>query len=287
MARPRKIRAAALNIVTHPHSEEGYSMLLKAAVKNRIVARYWGNKAGMFGSMKIHRPPGRQVENVFSGEIHLFTDFDPNSSWFNITERTVASEDEVKTISLPKNWRPDHKAVPYVFFAKHHCLVYDTDDLAPSSARKLVELILRAPEVAKERTVAVTVEPAKDSVTALLRKPRLKLVSLTLRRPNPDHLASLEARIQERFKNTNTATKKEEFKAVAGKSLKPDEELEQVAAIAGSNGEVVVKHVDTDGNTREESTREHPKRLFGTLDTDESTVIDAIYQLGFEHLEKR
>jgi hypothetical protein len=241
----------------------------------------------MFGSLNKYKPPASDATGIFSGELHLFTDFNPESRWFNISERAEASDSEIKTISLPKNLRPDHKAVPYIFFSQHHCLVYDAGELAPSSAQKLVEFILSSPKIAGDKVVSVTAEPAKGTVASLLSRPKLREVHITLKRPNPDDLSSLEARIQDRLRKMNAATKTEEYKSIRGQTLKPDEELKQVARVAGSNGEVAVKHVDANGNTVMESTREHPKQLFGVVDPDTSTAFDALCQLGFEHLEER
>src|SRR6188472_1014870 len=100
MARLRTIRVSALNIISHPHSPDGYVAMFNKATKLRIPATYFGNKAGIIGAFN------RKDKNIYFGTMHLFTSFDQFTNWINLETGEEADQEEVDAIELPENLRP-------------------------------------------------------------------------------------------------------------------------------------------------------------------------------------
>src|SRR3954469_2231970 len=116
MARLRTLRISVLNVVSHPHSEERYVQLMRAAKNKRVVAPYFGNKVGMIGAFNKYSAAAASLGQVFHGSFHLFTEIDRDQPWYNVATGEQADEEEVATIQLPNDLRPEFHPVPYVFF---------------------------------------------------------------------------------------------------------------------------------------------------------------------------
>lgn len=280
MARLRTIRISALNVVSHPHSLDGYVTMFEKATKQRVPAIYFGNKAGMIGTFN------RKDKNIYFGTLHLFTDFDQFSNWINLKTGEAADQKEVDAINLPENLRPELERVPFVFFAQSHRLFFDSGQLGPSSAQRLIEKILQTETVRLEnQEVNVTVEQSREILDELLGRSSIKDIVITIVRPNADDLSAQEKRIYEKLRKIGAGTKIEEYKAIEGESIRPDLEIKQLARIALSNGNVEVTSKTEEGITEKNSTKDTPLVIPIKYDPQEVTAIDEIHRIGIDFLK--
>ena len=123
-----------------------------------------------------------------------------------------------------------------------------------------------------------------DRLDQLLKSSFIREITITYVRPNPDDLSGVEKRLQQRLKNINAASKEENYKALEGKSIKPDAELKELGTVALSHGSVEAVVRNEAGVIEKMSTVENPLVIATKFDPTETSAIDEVFRLGLEFL---
>jgi hypothetical protein len=238
----------------------------------------------MVGAFNKYSPVSTSLDGVFHGSFHLFTEFDQEQPWYDLSTGSQASDDDVATIQLPPDLRPEFRPVSFVFFARKHRLFFPSNELGVSSAQRLVQRVLRASDVSGNDIVDVTIEQDRAQLELLLSLEGIKNISVTILRPNPDSLGDVEDRLQKRLRSLKSSEMRQEFDAEPGEGIEPDTELRQEAEVALSNGQVDVKFRNEQGIIQRESTADHPAELIKRYDPKTTDAVDEIYSSGVDFL---
>lgn len=120
MAIKRTISVAGINIRVHRrHSSNEYISLLRDAQNLDRPIRVFGDQ---YLFLWFVRPikTGKPMEGL-EGQIAKFTDIDLDSQWFNIAKHKPADRDEIKSVNIPKELRPNFSSYRFVFFLRIIC----------------------------------------------------------------------------------------------------------------------------------------------------------------------
>jgi hypothetical protein len=249
------VKLAAINVAAHPHSDKNvYEKLFRActngANNSPLVARFRGNHAGVVSHFK-------KQDDYFVGTLVTFIQLDEKDAWGNPRTGEAATEEEIKSISLPGNLQPGFKRHEFIFSPLNHRLIVNANEMSPNTWKAALFRIL---DIAKDRLsleeVDVTVEPVSDTVRRMLKMDISKLTILLLR-PNPDDLSDLDAEVLDRMAKQHVNREKRELSAPRGQFLAPDEATIKLAEVAKSNGRVDAV-VHTNGKAEPRSTVLYP-----------------------------
>lgn len=253
MARIRKTEIGAVNIVTHPHSPQGYDNLLSDACNGFYYGKIRGLDGGVIGEKTDWS--GRS-EDMVAGYFWRFVNLDSTAPWANL--RTRKEQDPAKTPVIPPELKPHLRKEGFVFFPKGHRLFFCAKTFAPGSVERMLKSIFSTQVIAdKYGEVDVHLETSQEAIETILGMERLSSVELFISLPNADELDD-EARFKARMDDLNA--KKQDLKLTAGKgqSITPDEELKTQMVIARSNGYVKANGYSKADERLEISTRSHP-----------------------------
>lgn len=104
----RVIRVGAINIVTHPHSVEGYKNLIQKVERRKQAARIRGDRFGMISVPDY--PAIAKRDSVLHGFIGTFTKIDADSDWISTRTGRRAQEEERQVLqNLPKDGLHNHR----------------------------------------------------------------------------------------------------------------------------------------------------------------------------------
>lgn len=245
MAREKKLVAGIINVTMHPHSPEDYLKLFRDVFRSRKKVHISGDQYAML--TQLHKLDRNQDEpGPITGDIFKFTSIDTSANWFNTETNDFASEDDVKSLSIPDNLKPNSARFSYIFYPKQHLFVYegyyDGKSFGPRNAVKFINHLLNDDQLnQKYGKVDVTHAPEKNSLDAALKMPFKRQIHMLITTPNPDTFESTERKFKERMRDRNIATVEQSYTAVSGSSIEVDEEIREIAKIAANNGTVAVK----------------------------------------------
>lgn len=245
-----------LNVKTVPHSPAMYVGLFQEARRRRFTAQYRGNRSAMIGSFAAVDDSDKVVG--FAGDLHVYTDFNMNKPWF---DRDAIKETPSKEVrNLPQHLRPEHEGVRFAFFPQRHRLVFDAGALSPRSAQRAFALVLtKAAPLVGIKEVEVVVQQSTDGLDELFRMESLRFILIRITRPNPDDNGDLDKLIQERLKKIGARSETQTYQADSQKALKPDNEMRELAKLALTDGNVVVRGIDKESRkVVERTTSSHP-----------------------------
>lgn len=261
MARPAKIVVAALNISTQPHTADGYVDLLRKAAGAGLAGKFWGNRAGEFGPVKLETwDEGEEKLQVVTGEIHLYTDFDSAKEWFNRPKKSGLPADRIANIGFLTDNKPEHDSIPFAFIVKHHEFFFE-NTMSPRNMVRLLEQLLAGPAKAAGQQLFINVIQQKQALDRVFGMTVLTELRITLRPPNPDDGEEMEKEVLRRLNEERAISLEKILKSEEG--LKPTPETKAEAALATRNGRVVGKGLD--GPTKAElqketvDTADHPR----------------------------
>ncbi len=280
MARSRKFTIAGLNIVTHPHSSEGYVKLFKSIFRQSLSISVRKNQRVMLGEMRPIVTGQDLVDGIF-GRIYEFDQIDPNAPWFNVEKNEVATKDEIAKITIPAELKPNLAFFEYVFYPKTHRLYfitsYSNESLSPRYVEKLFLRLVGLPVIMKDfGKVEVTVLPDISQLDKILSIHRLAKLTIDVVKPNPDDNADAEEEVFSRLEQENARRIIQVLVAEPHESLVPNEDtklLAKVAAIDG-NGKVEAVGFNEAGEKVEESTTKIPWKEPVSYDPDETTLTE-------------
>lgn len=278
----RKIEISGLNIVTQPHTPNGYVELFKRIAKERRPIKVRGNDCLMISSA---RPlDSNDWTKGIVGEIIKFSEIEQDRNWVNVKAGKFL-EDGLEP-DLPQDLRPNGAYFPYIFYPKFrehsHKLFYVShyrnhkgkyDNLSPNILKKMFDsLFMKIKLEGEYESIEVTVLPDSDALENIFRIPSLHKLELLIKSPNPDDLADAEAEIFRRMDGMNVSEAYQEFKSKQSDFIKPDADLKIKAKVASNNGYVKGYGKDLEGTKVELSTKEIPLKRIVSFDTLYDTI---------------
>lgn len=252
MARPFSFTMHAANIVTQPHSRDGYERLIRAFYSAKRPVKLRGDRYALITSLAWRRERGQSENAVATGTISTFTNVDLNAPWLNTETGAAAEDQETQTISIPPYLRPNLAQFNYWFDLKRHIMViqglsrmyvrgegYKFYSMGPTLIQRYLDILATEKRALREFSrIDVTIVPDSQTVASILSSKGLRSLTITLKPPNPDTLGSVRARFMQRLNDMNAKSRIESYVALAGQDLKPDEDVQTVAKIAAANGRV-------------------------------------------------
>lgn len=284
MGQLRSFQVSALNVVTHPHSPNGYVDLFKAIMQQKRPVAIRGTQHMMLGELRpLHQ---KDPESGLFGRIYRFDHIDPDLPWFNVARHKAATEEEMAKIAIPENLVPNFVLFDFVFFPKGHTLYFvshmEKYSLSPRSLVKMLEVSLLSEEVfQKFGKVDVTIIPDKQSLQRIFQMHRLAKLFIDVKRPNPDDNESDDEVVFGRLARQGARRIKQEMTAEKGETILPDNETKILAKVAARNGKVSAVGYDQEGIRVEESTANMPWQQVVTYDPKYELASDAL--VNFAH----
>jgi len=283
VARPFNVRLHAVNIVTHPHSRDLYEKLMRRMFAAKQPVQLRGDRYGLMTLLGWEKDRD-DVAQAARGVISTYTHIDMQAPWLNIETGSIAESDDTQAISIPEKLRPNLAQFFFLFDLKKHLLVvqgssrmlvkggsYKNYAFAPAQVEKYFNTLVDLKEVSRAfRRVDVTIVPDGYTVETIIKSNRLKSLSLTIKPPNTDTLASERGRVMARLNNIHAKTVTETFTALPATNLRPDEEMKTKAKIAAANGHVDAR-IATENGVVPISTKDKPLMDKYEVDTEAET----------------
>jgi Domain of unknown function (DUF4747) len=290
MARQRGFEVQCINIRVHTsHTPEEYEALWKAVGRLRAPIVWRTGVALMIGeSAKRQAPPS----NGFYGQFYRFVQINHDDPWFDISKHKPAEAEDLAKVSIPANLRPNLQQTPYFFDIHKHRLYFiarsGADSLSAVAVKKLLESLVAFHTVVERfGRVDLTIATERDDVQKLLEWPVLRRLKITLERPNPTDYEDEEAV----FRHLNAIGVKSEtrdyHRADDRPTIRPDDEMKGLAAVAGDNGEVEVTGTDPDGRRRTANSQDYKWSLKRTYDQRHQTLTEAFLQVVSDLFTRR
>jgi hypothetical protein len=284
----RTISIAALNIVLPPqHHPDRYAKLWMDAARRQFPIKLRGDVGGMIGSANIH-VESEQKKYIW-GDIFKFVNIDMAGKWLDLSTREAALPEDVnRKVRIPETYRPNLRALPYIFFPRQHRLLFisrldQRNTLSPGMAKTLVERLLSTPDLVESHGEAtITVEPDRETLKRIFELPTLKQISLEISPPNA--LGDIERRLFKWMDDQNATKYVQQITSNRPDGLALDREVRQAARVAQSNGFVSARGLNEDGQTVNYSTIDHPYQEKVAVNTAITTVGDAFEQKAPEIL---
>lgn len=265
----------ALNIVINPHPEGRYIELFCAAKSNRTTYSFFGARTGVITSFRKESGD----ERFYKGTIALFSDIDFDRSWLDFSTGDAAQAEDLESIRIPKNLRPEFKQISFVFDVIKHRMIFVSSGLGVTSARKLIEGLFRESGALGEKDdLEVTVIQDEDNLEKMLAERGIRELTIEINLPNADSLRDAEQELYDRLRTRNAKSLVQQIVADSSGELKPDDELRILGKIALENGGVKTKVHTADG-TFFRSTDEFPKMRKLVYDPLNSTEFDALISI--------
>jgi hypothetical protein len=245
-----QLHIASLNVVSHPHTPEGYIDLLvnthKRSIENSVKIE--GKKNGFLTMPNIEKTPGG-VPIGCDGKIITYDGIITGATLYNLIKEEVASDDLKKKISIPQGLGQNMRVIYYYFDAKKHHMVYTSKyrntSMSPMTAAKFLKeaILLANPGV----DVEVTPEPDKREIQDALELPTITKVVISLSIPNSDSLTGdVDAYIKD-LQIQGVIRETKELTGAKDKGLHLSALTKQQAMLAQSNGYTTVSGINQDG----------------------------------------
>ncbi|KIP99278.1 hypothetical protein RU07_21845 [Agrobacterium tumefaciens] len=270
MARKIKVSASALNVRLHPHEQGTYSKWLRAVYRKKMIGPVHGDRHGMISTLDTRQ----EIDGIITGVITTFVKFDENAEWFNSAELKEATEDEVSEIEIPADLHYNPAYFYFTLVEKTHKLYFQTyakggKTLTPLSAKKFFGHLAKNMDVMKEFGEAqISIVQEKASLDKMFKIDRINEISITIFKPNTDIFDDdFDKNIEDHLAETHSRAVTISYKADAGGSIKPDDDIRKISNVALNNGTVEVKGRDEKGAVNLNS-ENYPLNLHDKYDPD-------------------
>ncbi|MFY0523054.1 DUF4747 family protein [Archangium gephyra] len=278
----KTIRIGALNIKTIPHSPETYISLFDNAQKRRTATNFRGNNYAIIGEFSLF-PDSEKNNPIYFGKINCYTDFDLDRPWFDKAAGKEASEEELA--SIPRNLRPEFKAIEFVFFPLRHRLFFRLD-LSHSSIKRIIqEILIQNKQRSDVHQIDVQIEQQSEHLENIFNLKELRKLEIVISRPNPDDTGKYDKIIKERLSKQKAAKLTTVLEAEHGQSLDPDPETRKMATLALSDGVVRGHGLDEKGRVIDKSTEKHPLTMNATFNPQEQDAFEVMREKAIKALE--
>jgi len=225
----------------------------------------------------FRKEPGS--ERFYKGTMALFSDINFVRSWLDFSTGDAAQVEDLESIQIPTNLRPEFKAIPFVFDIVKHRMIFVSNGLSVKSARKLTEGLFRESGALGENDdLEVTVIQDEGNLESILAESGIRDLTIEINLPNTDSLGGPEQRLYDRLQKQNAKRLVIQIDADSSGNLKPDDELRELSRIALVNGGVKTK-VHTAEGIVVRSTVEFPKMRKLVYDPLSSTEFDALISI--------
>jgi len=269
MARRRIMRIGALNIKTHPHSDDLYKDLLNDVFSSGRGMKILGSTWGMIGSLQEDKDNDK---TILFGTIYKFLNIDPNEPWLNLETREVVKDENGKFVQpISENLKPNLKEIYYVFYPNKHRMFFESDILSPGMAIKLMDSLFSQEKIRKKYGIVdVEIETSTEAIVKILSIHNLSKLEIKISKPNPGDVLDEddEAKVFKRFEKIKARKLNEQWTGEKDKGLDPDDEMKMLMRVASSNGSVTAEGYGIDDQKVTESTKSHPRIIKDDYDPD-------------------
>lgn len=277
MRRQKIIEISGINIVTQPHSSDGYIGIIRSVNQRAVPIR--GNEYLMISGLRPHM--NDDWLTGIEGELVKFSNIDEHARWVDITSGKLAEDGEVP--ELPSHLRPNGALFPFIFHLTgrdiSHRLFYISksrnshskkiETLSPNFVERLFTTLFSERDISfKFKSINITVIPESSALDSIFNLPKLNKLFLRITPPNPDDLEDVEKSIYSRLKKMEVVKEEQTYYGEKGESIKPDLELKQLTQVASQNGYVSGVGKNSDDVTVHLSTKNKPLREPIAVDND-------------------
>lgn len=289
MARKRRLTIGVINITMHPHKPERYVDLIKAAVTNRCVSSIGNLQSVLITSVGSFELGNDKPDAILRGNLVKFQNIDFDGNWFDTESNAVAAEQDLASVNIPPNLKPNSMFYDFVFFPDKHLLVYEAkskdSSITPAVAVKAFTNIFNQSALQDEfGVIEVTHIPETHLLDNALALKNISNIKLHITRPNADSFAKIERQYLQQMNDGNVAEIIEERRAIKGESLVIDEDLRNSAKIAEKNGYAEVRGHDSAGKPINFSTLSHPIQITDYFDGDKETVLSFLFKMAVKFI---
>lgn len=279
------IPIAGVNIVTHPHSPKGYIDLLNAMFNLRLHVPMRGAQHLMLGELKPVSGDGS--DGALFGRLYRFVHVDKDAPWFNVARHDEATSEELSSINLPDELRPNTETFDFVFYPKGHSFYINTrsgnrvngkrHSIGVGQVVKLLKTLASISEIQQRfGVVDITAFPDQEQLEKILSIHNLNKLVIEVSKPNPDELGQAQAKVFDRLSGMKARKLKQELIAERYESITVDEDTRTLARVAAGNGKVVGYGYTANNKKVEESTVAKPWTDRVQYDSDIQTEADAL-----------
>lgn len=290
MGRKISVDYTALNIRVHPHpNKEIYVDLFETVFKkNRQIPL--GNNTSAKLSRLWPVNEDKPLEGLI-GEIAKFNDIDADT-WFNVETGKTAAPDEVSSINIPSDLKPNGKTFYFIFYPKKHLLISEIRDkdgsFSPKTQEKFFNYLFSSEDILEKfNTIDVTILPDTTALNKILSSKTLKKLDLIIYRPNPNDFEEFEQDILSELEEQNANIFEKKLTAQNKQYLKPNEKTKKQIQVAAHNGKVIYTDVDieTGLTNKDKSTSETPFVERDKYDPTKTNALEFIKVKALEIME--
>lgn len=278
MAREKKLSFGVINITMQPHSPQLYIDLFRMAYSAIKPINVWGDQyAILSGLMSLEK--SKDTLKGITGDIFRFTHIDKDGNWFNTETSNFAEPEDLGSLNIPANLKPNSSRFSYIFYPKEHLFFYesyyDTKTFNPASAVNFLTKLFNQEKIIENfGKIEVTHVPEINKLAEALKLPVKEKIELHIKRPNADDHAQTERRVMKRMNDMNVEELNQTYKALPGKSIEMDKDLDAMAHVAAKNGHITLKGKDNTSKPVIFSTKSHPYVYTEYYDPDSQAVFD-------------
>lgn len=265
-----KLEYGILNISAHPHPDGVYPDSLRK-VSGKTV-NFWGDQYA-----RITAPIERR-EGFYQGRILIGTQI-------NLEEPAIDfdAEDEVDLenvdLRAPEGLAFNGRIFFYTLRERDHKLFIECRNehgkrLSIGRAQRFFSALLVPPRLGvNDPVVDVTAVPDDDTVEKILNMSKLRKLEIHQTRPNPDEIDDEVAAVLDELDEERIKKQETKLTAVPGPDgLAPSDRTKLRARVASTNGHVVGKGKDQNGEAVDLSTKSHPKIIRRQVGDDGSIL---------------
>jgi len=270
MAEDLELEISVLNIFSDPHPEGIYPRILTRIARKH--AQIWGHDY-----VAISKPE-RKEAGLYSGRIYVWTALDPDSPAINLDDLEEVKLSDTD-ISVPDNMGLNGRIFNYVLREKDHKIFFESKNelgkrLSPYRLIKPLERLLMPINARGELDVKLNVQPEEDALEKVLGIPRIGVLEIHLKKPNPDDNDLDTEAILKELEEQGASKQDIKFTAKSRKKgLKPNHRTKVQCETAAETGYVKASGKDAANQPISLSTEEYPKTIAVPLDGIASAVV--------------
>jgi hypothetical protein len=226
---------------------------------------------------------------LYSGSFYRFTQISTEHPWLDRVKLQKADASDMERVSIPPYLSPNLQMIPYAFDLEFHRLFVASASAAgamsPNAVVRLLEDLVSTERIEQRfGRVAINVATRRKDVEELLKWRQLRQIRIEITRPNATDFDD-EAEVLSRMERIHASSETLIYaKSPTAVTLEPDEIIKKQAAVAASNGEVVVHGIrDRGGRVETASSKQFPwhrretfSRKLQTLAQAFRSAVDAI-----------
>lgn len=276
MPREKLVTLNMINIAMNPsHSPQKYYEFFKSIFDKKLVAKIAGEKYGTLSTL-TYIDKNDPLKGMY-GFFYKYTKIQLDR-WFNLLEEKFISNEELKSIRIPKHIVPNAEKFSYVFFPKKHRIIFQSSEsgkrFSPRLASKMFEEFFNDERITNnEIFTSVTLEQSEKSLSNIYSIPILSKMDIIINRPNADFDDQDEKEVFKRMESQNVRRWQTILRAPIKQNITPDNETKILATVALSNGKVDAIGYDEEGMKIEESTTKYPLVEKYTYDPEKDDFI--------------